>query len=225
MAEAKDKKTIARKKRYVERPNIRANLLDAAEALIREEGYGAATARNIAKRVGMKHQAIFYYFGSQDELLVEVFRRTAAQNRVKLEAALKSQNPLRGLWDVLRDPEITRLTLEFMALANHNEMIRAEIAKTSEEVRELETKAIEAHLKARGIDAQLSPKVVSILTNAAARLIVQESTLGILSGHEEFIALSEASFDRFESGGETTTYANTIVDAMQSLTDSKLRAR
>ena len=109
-------------------------------------------------------------------MLYEVItRRTAAQNRVKLEAALKSQNPLRGLWDVLRDPEITRLTLEFMALANHNEMIRAEIAKTSEEVRELETKAIEAHLKARGIDAQLSPKVVSILTNAAARLIVRNN--------------------------------------------------
>ncbi len=215
MAIAKDAKKVTRKKRYVERPDIRAMLLDAAEALIREEGYGAATARNIAKRVSMKHQAIFYYFGSQDELLVEVFRRTAKQNRERLEAALQSEKPLRGLWDVLRDPEVTRLTLEFMALANHNEMIRAEIARNAEEVRELEATAIEAHLKERGIDPQLSPKVVSILTNSAARLIVQEATLGIHSGHDEFIALSEASFDRFESGGDTTADADTIVDAMR----------
>jgi len=214
MATAGKAEKAPRKRRYVERPDIRANLLDAAETLIREEGYGAATARNIAKRVGMKHQAIFYYFGSHDELLVEVFRRTAKQNRARLEAALRSESPIRGLWEVLRDPDVTRLTLEFMALANHNEMIRNEIAANAEEVRELEAKAIEAHLRKRGIEPQLSPKVVSILTNSAARLIVQEETLGIRSGHEEFIALSEASFDRFEGGGEASEDASTIVDAL-----------
>jgi len=215
MAEAKAKKKVTGRKRYVERPDVRANLLDAAEALIREEGYGAATARNIAKRVGMKHQAIFYYFGSQDELLVEVFRRTAKQNREKFEAVLKSDSPLRGLWDILRQPDMTRMTLEFMALANHNEMVRNEIAKDAVEVRELEAKAIETHLKKRGINPQLSPKVVSILTNSAARLIVQEATLGIHSGHDEFLALSEASFDQFERGGNTTQDVNSIVDAMR----------
>lgn len=215
MATVSQAEKTPRKRRYVEKPDIRAKLLDAAEALIREEGYGAATARNIAKRVGMKHQAIFYYFGSQDDLLVEVFRRVAKRNRERLEAALRSESPIRGLWDVLRDPDVTRLTLEFMALANHNEMIRNEIAKNAEEVRDLEAAAIEAYLKDRGISPQLSPKVVSILTNSAARLIVQEATLGIHSGHEEFIALSEASFDRFESGGDTTVDADTLVDALR----------
>lgn len=215
MAKAEPAGKVTRKKRYVEKPDIRANLLDAAESLIREEGYGAATARNVAKRAGLKHQAIFYYFGSQDELLVEVFRRSAKQDREKLEEALNSESPLRGMWNILRDPEITRLTLEFMALANHNELIRQEIARNAEEVRDLEEKAIEAHLKQRGIDAQLSPKVVSILTNAAARLIVQEETLGIHSGHDEFIALSNASFDSFERAGDTTRDAGTIVDAIK----------
>lgn len=215
MAQATEKKKTTRKKRYVEKPDVRVTLLDAAEALIREDGYGAATARNIAKRAGMKHQAIFYYFGSQDELLVEVFRRIAKQNREKLESVLNSKSPLRGLWEVLRDPDVTRLTLEFMALANHNEMVREEIARNAEEIRELEASTIEAHLKERGIDPQLSPKVVSILTNSAARLIVQEEMLGIHSGHDEFIALSNASFDRFESGGTTTDDAGTIVDGMR----------
>lgn len=216
MPTASEVRKAPRKKRYVERPDIRANLLDAAEALIREEGYGAATARNIAKRVNMKHQAIFYYFGSQDELLVEVFRRAARQHRERLETVLSSKSPIRGLWEIVRDPEVTRLTLEFMALANHNDMIRAEIARNAEEVRELEAKAIEANLKERGIDAQLSPRVVSILTNSAARLIVQEEMLGIHSGHEEFMALSEASFDRFEDGGATTSDAESIVGAMKA---------
>ena len=85
-----------RKRRYVERPDVRAGLLDAAEALIRDEGYGSATARRIAERVGMKHQAVFYYFGSQDELLVEVFRRAAKVQRDRLELALNTEQPIRA---------------------------------------------------------------------------------------------------------------------------------
>ncbi|MBW8785919.1 MAG: helix-turn-helix transcriptional regulator, partial [Novosphingobium sp.] len=68
--------------------------------LIREEGYGAATARRIAERIGLKHQTIFYYFGSQDELLLEVFRRTARAQRERLEAALNSGKPISAIWNL-----------------------------------------------------------------------------------------------------------------------------
>src|SRR5439155_24298703 len=104
-----------RKRRHVERPDIRASLLDAAEAIIREEGYASATARKIASRVGLKHQVVFYYFGSQEELLVEVFRRNARVQRDRLDAALHSGKPISAMWNMSRDPEVTRFTLEFMA--------------------------------------------------------------------------------------------------------------
>lgn len=195
---------------------MRATLLDAAEALIREEGYAAATARRIASRVGLKHQVIFYYFGSQDELLLEVLRRATHAHRQRLDAALASAHPLSALWDLNRDPEATRFTLEFMALANHNEGIRAEIARNAEETRKLEAGAIDLHLKQRGIEARLSPQLVSILTSALARLLVQEANLGIHFGHHEVEALAEASFRRFESTGATDEGVEAIVGAMSS---------
>ena len=192
-----------RKKRYVERPDIRATLLDAAEALVREEGYAAATARRIASKVGLKHQVVFYYFGTQDDLLLALVRRTSDQHREALTTALASEQPLRGLWNLLRDRHATKFHLELLALANHNEAIRSELASHAVIVRDLEAEAIARHLKARGIELRISPRLVSILTNALARLLVQESTLGIDAGHEEVEALVEESLRTFGlNGGE-----------------------
>jgi len=206
--------TAPRKRRHVERPDIRAKLLDAAEALIREEGYAAATARKIAGRVGLKHQVIFYYFGSQDALLIEVFQRAARTHRDRLQAALHSGHPISAMWRVSRDPDATRFTLEIMALANHNEAIRGEIAREGEALRRIEAEAVETYLKQRGIEPRMSPQMVSILTNALARLLVQESALGIRLGHEEAEALIEASLHGFESAGITTDAMETIIAPM-----------
>jgi TetR/AcrR family transcriptional regulator, regulator of autoinduction and epiphytic fitness len=191
-----------RKKRYVERPDIRATLLDAAEALVRDEGYAAATARRIASKVGLKHQVVFYYFGTQDDLLLALVRRTSDQHREALTTVLASEQPLRGLWNLLRDRHATKFHLELLALANHNEAIRSELASHAVTVRDLEAEAIARHLKARGIELRLSPRLVSILTNALARLLVQESTLGIDAGHDEVEALVEESLRTFGLIGE-----------------------
>ncbi len=203
-----------RKKRFVEKPDVRTKFLDAAEDLIRDEGYAAASARSIAERVGMKHQAIFYYFGSQDELLLEVFRRSARLHRERLDTALRGSNPIRGMWEIARDTAATGLAIEFMALANHNEAIRAEIAANATEIRHLEAAAIDAYLKQRGISPRLSPEVVSILTNACARLLVQETALGIRVGHEQYEELVEQSFRIFEAQGAASESMEPIVSPL-----------
>ena len=208
--------TVPRKRRHVERPDVRKNLLDAAEALVREQGYAAATARSIAKRLGLKHQVVFYYFGTQDELLTALFQRAAEAYRERLKAALNSDRPLSAMWAVISDPEATKLTLEFMALANHNDLIRAEIARNAEKVRVLETGAIAKYLDERGINPHISSELVSILTNALARLLVQEATLGIHTGHSETEALVYRSLSNFESAGQGNA-ATEVVEAIRSL--------
>ena len=211
-ATAKAKK----QKRYVERPDVREKLLDAAEAVFREEGYAAATVRRIATRAGMTHQAVFYYFGSLEELLLSLLRRSSVNYRKRMEEALDSDNPVRGLWDVVSDPHMTRLGLEFMAFANHNKPIRKEMAGNTESIRALEAEAIRKHLEKRGITPRLSPELVSILTNALARLLVQEANLGIHSGHEEAEALVDQSLRNFELFGDANTQVGPVVDAISS---------
>ncbi len=203
-------------KRYVERPDVRQKLLDAAEAVVREEGYAAATVRRVSSRAGMTHQAVFYYFGSQDELLLALLRRSNEAYCNRLDEALNSDRPLRGLWELVIDENSTRLGLEFMALANHNESIRSEIANNALKIREREASAIKKHLEDRGIAPRLSPELVSILTNSLARLLVQEATLGIHAGHEEAERLVDESLQNFEFLGESNTEVEPVVAAMDS---------
>ena len=205
-----------KQKRYVERPDVRQKLLDAAEAVFREEGYGAATVRRVASRAGMTHQAVFYYFGSQDEMLLALLRRETESYVSHMTEALSSESPLRGLWNLVSNPEATKIGLEFMAMANHNETIREEMASNTVKVRALEAEALRKHLEKKGIDPRLSPELVSVLTNSLARLLVQEATLGIHAGHAEAEALVDDSLRHFEAMGESNQEVEPIVAAMSS---------
>lgn len=195
-----EKARAPRKRRDAQGFDVRTALLDAAESLMREEGYAAATARRIAGKVELKHQVVFYYFGTHDDLLLALFRRVADTHRARLVEALGSSDPLRGMWQVMSDPGSTKLTLEFLALANHNEAVRAAIAENAEAVRAIQVEALTQHLKARGIEPRLSPQLLTILTSALGRLLVQDANIGIVAGHDEVEALIEVALQRFEGG-------------------------
>ena len=63
----------------------RAQLLDAAERLLLEEGYAAVTSRRVAAKAGLKPQLVHYYFRTMDDLFVAVFRRRADENLARFE--------------------------------------------------------------------------------------------------------------------------------------------
>src|SRR5215213_1236252 len=102
-------------------------MLDAAEATLLEEGYGALTSRRIAERVGVKQRLVYYYFQTMDELIVETFRRMSARELERMRHSAASDLPLRELWDVCIHTTDSRITSEFMALAYRNEDLRQEV--------------------------------------------------------------------------------------------------
>ncbi|MFF0149243.1 TetR/AcrR family transcriptional regulator [Amycolatopsis sulphurea] len=55
----------------------RSELLEIAGDVFKEKGFEAATLNDIATRFGTDRAAIYYYFGSKDELFQEVFQATA----------------------------------------------------------------------------------------------------------------------------------------------------
>ena len=114
----------------------RGVLLDAAEELLLEEGYAAVTSRRVAEQAGLKPQLVHYYFRTMEDLFLEVFRRRAEQGLEVLATALASPQPLWALWRFSTQPEATRLTMEFMGLANHRKALRAEIVYYAERFRQ-----------------------------------------------------------------------------------------
>jgi AcrR family transcriptional regulator len=66
--------------------NLREALLDAAAALVAEAGPGGFTLREVARRVGVSHNAPYRHFHDKDELLAAV----AAQGFERLSAAMRT---------------------------------------------------------------------------------------------------------------------------------------
>src|ERR1700735_7655 len=66
--------------------DTKRKLLDAAERMFAEHGYGAVSLRQIIAEAGVNLAAIHYHFGSKQELLDEVImRRGGPVNRERLE--------------------------------------------------------------------------------------------------------------------------------------------
>jgi AcrR family transcriptional regulator len=177
---------------------VRAQLLDAAEELMLEQGYAAVTSRRLATAAGMKQSLFFYYFRTMDDLFLAVFRRMAEQSLEGLDEALKSEQPIRALWTFSSDRSRIALTMELVALSNHRKLVQQEIARYEERFRGLQVKALTRLFEQRGIDPQIPPLVVAVLTISLARGLVQESALGISKGHAATLAFVEACLRHFE---------------------------
>jgi DNA-binding transcriptional regulator YbjK len=63
----------------------RAQILDAALAIIGREGAGAVTHRAVAFAAGVPLAATTYYFASRDELLAQALQHAAAEDIAELE--------------------------------------------------------------------------------------------------------------------------------------------
>jgi len=55
--------------------DARQRILDAAEAVFAERGYGGATTREIAERAGIAKRMLFYYFASKEAVYRAVLER------------------------------------------------------------------------------------------------------------------------------------------------------
>ncbi|MCY1047384.1 TetR/AcrR family transcriptional regulator [Corallococcus sp. bb12-1] len=84
------KEPPAEKARY-HHGDLRQALVDAAVALISEEGFGALTLREVARRAGVTHAAPYRHFTDKEALLeavaIEGFRTMAREMRERMATA------------------------------------------------------------------------------------------------------------------------------------------
>lgn len=178
----------------------RGLLLDAAEQLMLEEGYAAVTSRRLAGKAGLKPQLVHYYFRTMEELFLEVFRRRAEEALEVHAQLLRSPQPLWALWRFGTDPAFTRISMEFMALANHRKEMRAEIAYYAERFREEQREAVTVALHRYEVDRldDMPPVVWTVLMTSLSRFLVLEQAVGISGGHAETLELVESYLRRLE---------------------------
>ena len=177
----------------------RAQLLDAAEKLLLEEGYAAVTSRRVAAEAGLKPQLVHYYFRTMDDLFIEVFRRRAESDLAGFERAITADGSLRNLWQMNNDQRGARFTMEFVALANHRKAIRKEVARYAERFRAAQVEAVRAALADHHVaEDQLPPIVALLAMTGLSQVLALEAALGVTTGHDTTREFIERTIDELE---------------------------
>ncbi len=177
----------------------RAAILDAAEAIMRDEGYAAVTSRKVAAVAGLKSKLVHYYFHAMSDLFLALLHRVEERHFEALSNAVASKKPLHALWALSVDPDGPRLHKEFIALATHHERLRQDIARSAERTRSITSAVIARALEECGGDQSVYPPVaMAIVMDGVARVIGTDKILGASAGHVEAIGFIERWLGQIE---------------------------
>lgn len=181
-------------------PSSRSLLLDAAEALMREEGYAAVTSRRVAAKAGLKPQLVHYHFKTMDDLFLELFQRLANEIKDRHAALDGEARPLRAMWNLLADSRYRLMVSEFVALGNHRKAVRTEFIRFGDEIRQMQIAVMERVLSSRKINGHpWTPPFAAILLHSLARFLSLEADLGVSEGHAEAQRTIDAFIDRIDA--------------------------
>ncbi len=177
----------------------RVMLMDAVEAVMREDGYAALSARKVAARAGLKYQIVFYYFSTMDDLLLAAYRRRTERVLEKIQQALRAERPLHAFWKAWRDPADAALSMEYMALANHNEAIRSETIEFGERIRRVKLRGLSQQLPGTDLDPDVfTPFAIAMAIASMGGILGFEDALGISGGHREVERIVKWCLKRLE---------------------------
>jgi AcrR family transcriptional regulator len=174
-------------------------ILDGAEAIVREAGYGELTSRRIAEHIGIKQRLVYYYFHTMDDIVAEAFRRLSKRELQRLEEALGAELPLHQVWNICIHTTDARLISEFMAMAHRSESVRREVIAFIEKSRALQVQALaKAAENRQGGLAALPPAAVALMATSIALALNREAQLGVSMGHGEMERLIFGSLAALE---------------------------
>lgn len=180
----------------------RLALMDATESVMREEGYAAVTSRRVAERAGVNQQTVYYYFQTMNDLLLATYRRRVLRVLERVEQAMTADRPLHAFWRSLADPTDAALSMEYLALANHNEQIRLATIEFGERMRRIQAERLTLqNLRPALKQDVLTPLAVILGITHIGHLLGFEATLGIRGGHKEMRALVEWCLRQLEPIG------------------------
>jgi AcrR family transcriptional regulator len=134
-------------------------LLDAAERLLIEVGHAGITTRKVAAEAGVNHGLVHYYFGSMEELLLQVLERFTSRLIERQRAMYGAEGPFIEKWRTAMrylDEDIAagypKIWFELQALGWNHPDIRARVALVNAEWRQVLLEAFDSAMEEYGLD-------------------------------------------------------------------------
>lgn len=102
----------------------RARLVDAAVDHVAAHGIADLSLRRLGAAIGVSHRMLIHYFGSKEQLLVEIVRTSERRqrdllSRLRQEPGLSPADVARSLWQRLTDPGLAGQERLFFELCGH----------------------------------------------------------------------------------------------------------
>jgi AcrR family transcriptional regulator len=174
--------------------------LDAAERLLIEVGYSGITTRRLAGEADANQGLVHYYFGSMDELLVQVLERFTQRLIERQRGMYASDVPFLEKWRtamayIEEDLEsgYPKIWFELQALSWNRPELRERIAHVGDEWRAVLTEAFTAAVDEYGLDRDGYPvDAVVALVMTFNEGIFLERLSGIDQGHRELLEWIDA---------------------------------
>jgi TetR/AcrR family transcriptional regulator, fatty acid metabolism regulator protein len=173
-------------------------ILRAAITVFARKGYHASKVGEIATEAGVAYGLVYHYFGSKEELLETIFRRTWTNMLEQVEEVERSEAPLReqiraiarivlGAWQV--DPELIRVLIREVA---RGPQLQQEVDEIQLAFGALER--VLAQGKERGeLRAELEPRLAAWILYGALEEILTGWVFGSLPATDEDVARAEDS--------------------------------
>lgn len=183
-------------------------LLDAAERLLVEGGHAEMTSRKLAAEAGVNNGLVHYYFGSMEEVLVQVLERFTDRLITRQREMYGADGPFiekwRAAWGFQEDDldsGYSKIWLELQALAWNRPELSERVAHVNEEWRAVLTEAFTLAAQEYGIADRFPPNVLVALVMTFAQGFALERLLGITETHDELLAWIEAWLVSLEAAG------------------------
>src|SRR2546423_14764645 len=113
-------------------------IVDAMRQSVARRGSAGSTFDHVARAAGVSRGLLHYYFGSKEQLLVEVVRRDCELRMGVLDERLAEARTADDFIDLLvfsleevvpPDPDVITLVFEMFSLSQRNDEIAAELAE------------------------------------------------------------------------------------------------
>src|SRR6185437_3736740 len=163
-------------------------LLDAAERVLAGAGYAAVTTRRLAEDAGVNHGLVHYYFGSNENLLVQALERFTERLIARQRELYAADVPFVEKWRtamrylVSEDVSYEKVWLELQALGWNDAGLRERLARVNAEWRAVLTDAFAEPHRELGITMPLDALVSLVITFNVG--IIVERLGGIETGHD-----------------------------------------
>ena len=183
-------------------------LLDAAERLLVEVGHAGITTRRLAAEADVNQGLIHYYFGSMDELFVQVLERFTERLVERQRAMYAADAPFIEKWRTAwryqqEDLEkgYSKIWMELQALSWSRPDLRPRVAHVNAEWRSVLRDAFARAAKDYRLDPSDFPvDALVALTMAFGQGYAIERLEGIDEGHADLLEWIERWLEGLEAG-------------------------